>query len=68
MVKSIKEAVRRMMQGHVQHYATPERKERRALVKKLGRRQTVAHVKNLRSLARVEALLEQIAKSFEVPA
>jgi hypothetical protein len=64
MVKSIKEAVRRMMQGHVQHYATPERKERRALVKTMGRRQAVSHVKGLRSLARVEARIEQLAKSM----
>lgn len=62
MVNSIKEAVIRMMQGHVQHHATPESKGRRALVKQMGRRQAISHIKGFRSLARVEARIEQLAK------
>lgn len=44
-----------------QHHATPERKERRRLVKIMGRRQAVQHIKDTRSLARVEARIEEFA-------
>jgi hypothetical protein len=44
-----------------QHHATPERKQRRRIVKIMGRRQAVQHIKDMRSLAKVEALIERIA-------
>ena len=45
-----------------QHHANPERKERRRIVKIMGRRQAVQHIKDMRSLNKVEALIERIAQ------
>lgn len=62
MVNSMADAVRRMMQGHKQHHAWPERSKRRHLVKQMGRRQAIKYIKDTRSLARVEARIEEIAR------
>jgi len=58
-----------LMAQFKQHHATPERKKRRHLVKQMGRRQAIKYIKDTRSLAKVEARIEEIArKNIELEA
>lgn len=69
MVNPMTDKLRRMMFDFKQHHATPERKKRRHLVKQMGRRQAIKYIKDTRSLAKVEARIEEIArKNIELEA
>lgn len=58
-----------LMAQFKQHHATPERSKRRQLVKQMGRRQAIKYIKDTRSLAKVEARIEEIArKNIELEA
>lgn len=55
-------SIAELMANFKQHHATPERKKRRHLVKQMGRRQAIKYIKDTRSLAKVEARIEEIAR------
>lgn len=48
-------ALSELMRGHQQHHATPERKERRRIVKLAGRRQAVQHFKDMRVIEKLKS-------------
>ena len=51
-----------LMAQFKQHHSSQERGKRRHLVKQMGRRQAIKYIKDTRSLARVEARIEEIAR------
>lgn len=58
-----------LMAQFEQHQVKPARKKRRHLVKQMGRRQAIKYIKDSRSLAKVEARIEEIArKNIELEA
>ncbi len=69
MVNQMTDKLRRMMFDFKQHHSTQKRGKRRHLVKQMGRRQAIKYIKDSRSLAKVEARIEEIArKNIELEA
>lgn len=53
-LQSIKKAMHDLFGGHQKRNATPERKERRRIVKIGGRRQAVKHFKDMRVINKLK--------------